>query len=123
MENLGLSLGLGLLCLVSGLAWTVRNIVVVGNSRLLRGRMIDRRSGCEGGYFPVIEYELDGESRLFNSTHFSVLQKIGRSVRLVYDGRRGRIIATLGGFFFIPVAIALVGVAILLPTLLYWAAL
>ena len=110
---------IGFLLIAAGTYVIAKNILKIRKNGIVSGEIYDRRCLYQDAYFPVIKYELRGETREYTSTHRSILQKIGRKMTLVYSKKEDRIIGTMGELFFKPVTILLVGLFIVTVVLLY----
>lgn len=98
----------------------VKNIMIVKLNKIIRGVIHDRRNSGNDHYFPVIQYEIDNQVEEYLSSHYSVLQKIGHNIRLVYNSKRKNIIGTFGELFFKPVTLFITGLFITFIMLLYF---
>jgi len=115
-----ITLGLGIVIFLAGFILTIRKALIVKKNKVIIGEIYDRRSGYKDSYFPVIKYEIKNESREYQSSHTSVLHKIGYKVRLVYKEKGDYILGTFGEFFFMPVTIMIVGIFISGIMILYF---
>jgi len=104
-----ITFGLGITLFAIGFIIVVKKALIVRANKIIIGEIYDRRSGYKDHYYPVIKYDINNESREYQSSHFSVFQKIGNKMKLVYNEKEDRILGTFGEFFFVPVNIMIIG--------------
>ena len=114
-----ITLFLGIVLFLIGLVISLKRIARIKRNKIIIGEIYDRRSGYKDHYFPVIKYEIENEIEEYQSSHYSILQKIGRKIRLVYNEKEKYVIGTIGELFFIPINITFIGLFIIVVMILY----
>ena len=114
-----ITFGLGIILFVIGLSLVISRAIIVKKNKIIIGEIYDRRSGYKDHYYPVIKYDINNKTREYQSSHFSILQKIGNKMRLIYSEKEDRILGTFGEFFFVPANIMIIGLFIAGIMILY----
>ena len=104
-----ITLGLGIILSLTGIIIVIIRALLVRKNKVIIGEIYDRRSVSKDHYYPVIKYDINNETREYQSSHYSIFQKIGGKMRLVYNEKEDRILGTFGEMFFIPMNIMLIG--------------
>lgn len=118
-NNDAVTLVSGIILFLTGSVMIIKRIMIIRKNKIITGEIYDRSSCFKDSYYPVIKYRIEDETMEYQSSHYSILQKIGRKIRLVYNEKEKWIIGTLGEMFFIPVNITIVGLFIMIIMLLY----
>lgn len=100
---------LGVALIMISVYLITKYILKIRSSKIVIGKIIDLRSGYKDHDFPIIEYQIDNSTNEYESSHYSIFQKIGKKIRLVYSQKHNRIIGTLSEMLFIPISLLLIG--------------
>lgn len=96
-----------------------KNILKIRSNKIVIGEIIDLRSGYKDHDFPIVKYQIDNSTKEYESSHYSIFQKIGKKIRLVYSQKHNRIIGTLSEMLFIPISLLLIRFFLTMVIVLY----
>lgn len=110
---------LGVALIMISVYLLTKNILKIRSNKIVIGEIIDLRSGYKDHDFPIVKYQIDNSTKEYESSHYSIFQRIGKNIRLVYSHKENRIIGTLSEILFIPISLLLIGFLLTMVIILY----